>query len=108
MAGVAEMEGTPSSWRPPWLLTISASARSGHGQLRILDVHDAFQDQLAAPALLILDIAPVQRGSRLLAGPSETGAHVLDALDVADDVCRKHGALRAQHPRHQRAALVPC
>ena len=67
------------------------------GEARVLGVHDPFQDQRAAPALLDpLDVAPIQPRVELLGGPAAQRAHVLHALDVADDVAEL-ASLRAQH-----------
>jgi hypothetical protein len=68
-----------------------------HRQLRVLDVLDALQDQLAAPALLDpLHVAPVELRVELLGRPLREAAHVAHALDVADDVAEL-APLRAQH-----------
>jgi hypothetical protein len=60
-----------------------------------------FEDELAAPALLDpLDIGPAQARIELAGGPDAERAHVLDALDVADDVAEDPplGAEHAQAP----------
>ncbi len=90
-------DGAPSSWRPPWLETISASAPESHRQLGVLHVLDALEDQLAAPALLDpLHVVPVQRRVELLARPLRQRTHVVDALHMAHDVAEA-AALGAQH-----------
>ena len=54
---------------------------------RVFLVHDALQDQLAAPALLDpLDIVPVELRVELLPGPGAERGHVAHAFRVADQV----------------------
>src|SRR5262249_48154092 len=63
----------------------------------ILDIEDALEDQLAAPALLdAFDVVPIEGGVELLGGPSRQLTRVLDALGVTDNVA-KGAALGAEH-----------
>ena len=72
-----------------------------HGQQGILDIHDALEDQLAAPLPLDpFDVGPAQPRVELLVGPGGQAAHVADPLDVADQVAEgvASGAGHAQAP----------
>ncbi len=58
-----------------------------HRQAGVFHILNAFEDQLAAPALFDpLHIAPVQGGVKLRGGPGRQAAHVGHARDVAHDV----------------------
>src|SRR5439155_16676146 len=72
-----------------------------HRQLGVLDVEDALEDQLAAPALLDpLDVAPVELRVELPGRPFGQRPQVAHALDVADDVAElaPAGAEHAEAP----------
>ena len=73
---------------------VRAGARGDFG---IFGIHDPFEDQLAAPALLDpCHIAPIERRVKLFGRPFGQGAHAVDTLDVADDVA-KAAPLGPQH-----------
>ena len=66
-------------------------------QARVFDIHDAFQDQLAAPQLLDpFDIGPREARIELLGGPRAQFADIRDVLHMADDVAEV-APLRAEH-----------
>ena len=68
-----------------------------HCQPRIFRLHDALDDQLAAPVALDFGhIVPAQRRVELLGGPGGERADIADAAGVADDVA-EGAALRTQH-----------
>ena len=78
--------------------TISASAPLSTASRASSDIHDALEDQLAAPALLDpLDVVPGQRAGRTAARSSaDSELMSLTPFDVADDVAEA-GAARAEH-----------
>lgn len=74
------------------------------GQPRVLGIEDALEHQLAAPAAFDpFDVAPVQPRVELAGGPLGQRAHVVDTLDVTDDVAETAtpGAEHAQRPARQ-------
>src|SRR5215468_4178309 len=76
IAGSAEIDdGAPSSWRPPWLETTTASAPS-------------FTAVLASSAsrIPLMMSFPGQRGIELLVGPLCERRYVIHALHVAGKI----------------------
>ena len=58
-----------------------------HGQLGIFRLHDALDDQLAAPAVLDpFDVVPAQARIELAGGPFREGTQILGILHVAGDI----------------------
>ena len=87
----------PSSWRPPWLETTIASAPLRGGDLRVLGVEDALQDQLAAPELLHpLDVLPGERRVELPGDPLRQRGEAVRVRDAALEVAERL-SLAAQH-----------
>ena len=69
----------------------------GHGQARVFGIDNAFEDQLAAPALLHPgNVSPGQARVELAGGPVRERAHVFHALHMADDITELP-ALGTQH-----------
>ena len=102
MAGSASMlDCAPSSWRPPWLQTISASAPDATASFASSTSWMPLRISLP-PQRFLIHSTSSQLSVRveLLGGPVGQRTHVAHALDVADDVAElaPAGAQHAQAP----------
>ena len=90
-------DGAPSSWRPPWLETISASAPLSTASRASSTSRMPFRISLPPQRFLIHSTSSqFRRGSNCSRRPGDERRHVADALDVADDVAEA-APLRAEH-----------
>ena len=100
-------DGAPSSWRPPWLETIDRVGAAVDGEPRVLDVQDALEDQLAAPALLDpLDVGPGQRAGRTARRSMPTATTCRRRPWRGRRCCRSCAACVPSMPRHQRGLVA--
>ncbi len=85
-------QGLDARWRPIELASAMVADDDGVGadldrELGVFDIHDALEDQLAAPALLDPGhVFPRKARIELLVGPCGQRSHVADPLDMTDQI----------------------
>ena len=71
----------------------------GHRDLRVLDILNAFEDELAAPFVLDpVDVAPIERRIELAGRPLGKRHDAFGAFHMADDIAEEL-ALGAEHAK---------